>query len=91
MKTLLIAALAVSFLSPTQASENAPVTTKVFDLSKSEITAILDLKTKTNISFSAIEITPISFPVDITLIAQQKDRKLIRNRSTKVNTTVGDE
>jgi len=91
MKSFFMTALALTFMSSTQASESKPEMTKSFDLSKSEITAILDLKTKTNIAFPAVEIAPISIPVDTALIAQKNNRKLIRSRSTRINTTVGDE
>jgi hypothetical protein len=91
MKTLLILASIASFISSAQASDITSTNTKSFELSKTEITAILDVKTKSNIEFPAVILAPIKMPTDMTLIAQQSNRKLSKTRSTKINTNVGDE
>jgi hypothetical protein len=91
MKNLLILATVASFISSVQATDITPTNTQSFELSKSEITAILDVKTKSNIEFPAVILAPIQIPADMTLIAQQNNRKPNKVRTTKINTNVGDE
>lgn len=91
MKRLLIVTTIASFISSVQASEIAQSNKKPFELSKSEITEILDFKTKSNIEFPAVMLAPIQIPADVTLIAHQSNRKVNKTRSARINTNVGDE
>jgi hypothetical protein len=88
MKFFVIAALAAGVFNPIQAAETATVYTAASTLSKAEITAILDIKTKQHIEIAPIMIQPLIAPAEFILIARDDTR--IRNKSASIK-ILGDE
>jgi hypothetical protein len=88
MKFLSIAVLSAGIFSQANAAEPAAAQVPSTMLSKTEITAILDIKTKQNIDTTKVVITPFVAPVSYELLARENTRTRNRFASPK---TLGDE
>lgn len=88
MKTFALVALTVGILNQANAVEPVQTSAASLVLSKIEIAAILDIKTKQHIEISPIVLQPLMAPTDIVLLARE-DRATRTKSITSKN--VGDE
>ncbi|MFC4699574.1 hypothetical protein ACFO4O_05315 [Glaciecola siphonariae] len=88
MKSFTLAVLTAGILNTASAAQPADGYVSSNALSKSEITAILDVKTKQSIDIAPLVITPISVSNEFVLLA--RDTRSKRTQVSPVK-TLGDE
>ncbi|MBT1449456.1 hypothetical protein KJ365_01065 [Glaciecola sp. XM2] len=91
MKTIFTLLAAAALISSVQATEINTKQVLSANLSKSDITAILDIETKLNINVEPIVISMPALPTNITVLANQSKRRNNRLIETIASADVGDE